>query len=167
MRRNEKSGRLHKARHARAEKKFDGNGCGDEEVLLQWSVHAARSNPLKAAAAIIAVAVTVLIGYLLTGSWLFGLVGGFILICMLSDFLFPVRYCLTNRRANVISILSWRSIEWKQVKSCYIGEDGVVLSPFEVRTPLEPFRSLLLRFNGNADEVIELVNKLARWRSKP
>lgn len=139
---------------------------GDELIIMQWSVHLAYKKPLGTALAIISIAITIVIGYALLGSWLHGAVGGFVIACALSDFLLPVHYRLTKRGAEVISALYRRSIEWEHVKACYFDEDGIVLSPFDKWTPLAPFRSVRLRFNCDREKVIMLISELARWRTK-
>ena len=143
----------------------DGN-LDDEAVIMQWSVHLARQRPFGAALAIISIAITIAIGYALLGSWLYGVVGGLVIACALSDFLLPVHYRLTKRGVEVISALHRRSINWESVKACYLDKDGIVLSPFEMWTPLAPFRSVRLRLNCDRERVIGLINELAKWRKR-
>ncbi|MCS7253889.1 MAG: hypothetical protein RMK18_00905 [Armatimonadota bacterium] len=155
------------SKSSRCSKRSSGNDkLRDEAVLMQWSVHMARKRPIGSALVVVSIAITVGIGYMLLGSWFGGLIGGFVLTCALSDFLLPVRYRLTKRGAEALSMLYWRSIDWEHVRACYIDGDEIVLSPFDRWTPLVPFRSVRLRFNCNREEVIKLVSELAKWRTK-
>jgi hypothetical protein len=52
---------------------------------------------------------------------------------------------------------SRRRRAWAEVRSCVRDENGVLLSPFPRKSPLESFRGLYLIFDGNADAVMAIV----------
>lgn len=153
-----------KMRHRKASKR----ALEGEHVLLEWHVHLAREQPLRAAIAIIAIAFAITLGYAWLRSWLGAVVTGFVLICALSDFFFPVYYRLTSRGAEVRGFLSWHIIEWERVRACYLDNDGlgVRLSPFPYPTRLNAFRGVYLRFADNADEVLRIIKRKAKQRNK-
>lgn len=138
-----------------------------EHVLLEWHVHLAREQPLRTAIVIIAIAFAITLGYAWLQSWLGAVVTGFVLICALSDFFFPVCYRLTSRGAEVRGFLSWHTIEWERVRSCYLDSNGlgVKLSPFPYPTRLNAFRGIYLRFADNADEVLKIIQRKAKQRN--
>ena len=137
---------------------------GSQRLPLQWRVHLALKRPVGTAISIIAIALTVYIGSVLLNSLLIGCIGGIVLLFMLSDFLFPVAYQLDEEGAKVITLFGQRAIPWEQVKAYYVEGDGIVLFPCERPSPIAAFRSLYLRFDGNKEEVLNVVKMYTeRW----
>ncbi|MFA4015690.1 MAG: hypothetical protein RUDDFDWM_000782 [Candidatus Fervidibacterota bacterium] len=139
------------------QKKQQKQSSNDVRLLLQWRVHLALKRPIGTAISIVAIALTVYIGSALLNSLLIGCIGGVVLLCMLSDFLFPVVYRLDEEGAKVITLFGQRTMAWEEVKAYYIEGDGIVLSPCERPSPIGAFRTLYLRFDGNEKEVLKVV----------
>jgi hypothetical protein len=99
-------------------------------------------------------------------SFFFLLVGNAILAGSLSDLLFPIKFRLTAERAFCRNLILKKEILWKNVKNCYLTGQSIKLSPLDKMSRLENFRGFELFFNGNREEIIEHVRRLAANRRK-
>lgn len=128
-------------------------------VLLSWRLHLAAQQPAKAVLAGAAVVFTVVCAHLsLHNPWL-TLASGLLLASSVADFLFPVRYTLTSAGAEVRGLASAHAIAWSAVRRCYQDAEGLKLSPLPRWTRLERFRGVYLRFAGNREQVIAVVQE--------
>ena len=75
----------------------------------------------------------------------------------LSSYFLPSWYELDDDGAAVRFLGRTRRLGWREVRRVDVRRDGVHLSPFEAPSRLDPFRGLVLRFAGNADEVTRFV----------
>ena len=149
----------------------DGGVKDREKVIVEWSVHRMRQDPRK---------LTIFIVLLVPANaflfWMyhelyfafpyFVFLGNLILVGSFCDYIFQVRFRVTVKGAHCRNLISKKHISWDQVKSCYISEDGIKLSPLERRSWLGNFRGFVLLFNDNREEVIEHVKRLATNRVK-
>lgn len=132
------------------------------EPVLEWQVHLARSRPDRAVWVVIAAFASSALCFLLFHNWLYA---GFCIIAIVSattEFLFPIRYRLDAEGAEMRNLHNWRRIAWSEVKKAYLLEDGVKVSPLGMKTRLEPFRGVFLRFGpspGTQEEVLAAVRR--------
>jgi hypothetical protein len=131
----------------------------NEERRLEWRVHLAPVRPYRAAGAILAAALAGGGAWAVFGSLLPTLAATAAVISSVSEFLFPIRYRLTGRGAEVGHGLSRSSIAWGQVRKCYLFPDGLKLSPIGSPGRLEAFRGVFLRFAENEDQVVAFVQE--------
>lgn len=134
----------------------------DEEIILRWKVHLAARQPAKLAVVLGTVAVTGVSACLWYGSVLPGAVMAFILVGALSDFLLPVTYTFTSKKASGTTPLGLRVISWKDVKRVYIDDDGIKLSPLDRQTRLESYRGVYVRFGDRREEILEAARRLTK-----
>jgi len=135
------------ARDETAASPADGDGSA-EEVLAEWRVHLLLKNPNRSAAAILMLAIALVLIYLAFRSPWLTILGGIILVGSLSDWFFPIRYRLTTDAASYKNLVFRKRIAWDDVRSVYLSDFGMKLSPFAGRSRLEPFRALIIRFGG-------------------
>jgi len=132
------------------------------DAPLEWRVHLARKAPRKAATLVLLTLAAAALCFFLFRNWLFAGFTAAALLGATADFLFPIRYRLTPEAAEMRNLHNWRRITWDEVKKAYLLEDGIKLSPLAVRTRLEPFRGVLLRFgpgDGSQERVLAAVRK--------
>jgi hypothetical protein len=128
-------------------------------VLLTWRIHLAARQPAKAGVAVGCVLFTVVCAHFsLHNPWL-TLASGLLLVSSVADFLFPVRYTLTTTGAEVRGLASSHVLAWRSVRRCYQDAEGLKLSPLPRLTRLERFRGVYLRFAGNREEVLAVVQE--------
>ncbi len=131
-----------------------------EEVLAEWRVHLLRQQPGKSIVLCIICALSlVLIHFVFSQRVGFTLLGAVILFGSLSDWFLPITYRLTTRGASYNNVVFRKRIAWKEVRSTYVSDFGLKLSPYSRRTRLDAFRGLVLRFAGNRVEVIRIVKE--------
>lgn len=129
---------------------------------LEWQVHLARSRPQRAVGVLVAAFISAALCFFLFRNWLYA---GFCVVAIVSattEFLFPIRYRLDAEGAEMRNLHNWRRIAWSEVKKAYLLEDGVKLSPLRLRTRLEQFRGVFLRFGpepGTQEEVLAAVRR--------
>lgn len=124
---------------------------------LQWRVHLARRAPLRALVVIAFILVAGFAALLLFHSVLSAGLAVGLLLAATGEFLLPVNYRLTAEGAEARGLLTWRKMEWDDVKRVYTGPGVVKLSPLAHGGPREAFRGVLLRCEGNQSAVYAAV----------
>lgn len=137
----------------------------EEVVLLTWNVHLLRRDPGRAGAVIVAMILAALFGFLLFQSLFFALIGVLLIFSSTADYLLPICYRLTSRRACAAYGLSRWEIAWKDVRRVKVAQQAVLLSPLEAPSRLDAFRGVVLRFaeegqKGERAEVLEIIRFL-------
>jgi hypothetical protein len=136
---------------------------------MEWRVHLARRRPGRA---VLVLALALAVGAL--ALFLFrhvasALLAVGLLVAAVGEFLFPLAHRLTREGAEVRGPFYWRRIAWTEVKRVHVGEEEVKLSPLAHGGPREAFRGVVLRCEGNRDEVLAAVRQLrdAAARDRP
>ena len=112
-----------------------------------WTVHLATHAGRRKAGFVVAVILCAMAAaHLALGGVIPAVAMGLVLVAAVGDFLFPVTYKITSEAASSRSLFSHQIIKWKDVKACYLSEDGVKVSPLSKRTRFEAYRGVFLRF---------------------
>ena len=136
------------------------SGAAEAEPILAWKVHLVREYPAKVLLIIPVMLISLLVCYIFTHSPIFMAVILALLASSLADFLFPVRYEITERGASSKTLVGRTFVEWDRVKKYYLDDHGIKLSTLPRPGRLEAYRGLYLRFGGNQDEVIQAVRRM-------
>lgn len=96
--------------------------------------------------------------------FLYGPIYGFLSILFLGFSLLPY-YTPTTYRLNedgieVKKVFYTIKKSWSNFRSFYPDKNGVLLSPFSIPTRLENFRGIYIRFRGNGEEVLSVVESM-------
>ncbi|MBA7638469.1 hypothetical protein ES703_46125 [subsurface metagenome] len=96
--------------------------------------------------------------------FLYGPIYGFLSILFLGFSLLPY-YTPTTYRLNedgieVKKVFYTIKKSWSNFRSFYPDKNGVLLSPFPIPTRLENFRGIYIRFRGNREGVLSLVESM-------
>ena len=137
------------------------------ESVLSWSVHLLAHQP-KRPVQIGAILLTVFaLSLCVFRSFWLGLLPALALLFSLSEFIFPVRYTLTEQSASVRYGLTSLEIRWADVRHAYLTEEGIKLSPLATRNSrFEPLRGVFLRFDDrNRAAVIAAVQRFRQGHS--
>ncbi|MEO0282082.1 MAG: hypothetical protein ABIN05_07020 [candidate division WOR-3 bacterium] len=98
---------------------------------------------------------------ILVGFVYLGVVGIFIsLIAVLITFLpyvLPTKYTIDDKSITVKFFFTSKTYDFKNFKSYYIDDKGILLSPFEKPNRLENFRGVYIRFGKYRDEVEKMI----------
>ena len=149
------------------------NPAEGETVLIEWTVHLLRRDPARARVVVLAMLLSSALGVWLFRSPLFLFVGPLLLLSATAEYLLPIRYRLTDRRACAAYGLARLEISWDRVKRRDTGSTAVKLSPFAVPNRLDNFRGILLRFGkpgetGQRDDVLRTIDeRIAASRPVP
>jgi hypothetical protein len=127
-----------------------------EQVLLSWrSIPAKRDNRVTALVSLVVIGLPVVLGI-----WygpFYGLLGLAILGGSLSSFFLPTDFALTDRTIARRYLGVEHKRDWSDFRSFYPDKNGVLLSPFLQPSRLENFRGMYLRFEGNRERVLSIV----------
>lgn len=126
---------------------------------LSWTVHPAEKKPLKAALALMVIA---MIGgglYQITGTLLYSAIATGILLLTLTPFFLPARYSMDSERITCRRGLSTRVLSWKEIAQISIRPGVVYLSPHKERSYHEK-RSILILCPDNHREVVDYIEKV-------
>lgn len=138
----------------------DGNtDMTKEDIILRWNIHLAKESPKKLSVLSIAFSLVVAAAYYAIGN-IGAAIVAVVMISSFSDFLFPIKYQISNKEATSRVLFKVCKVSWKNVKHCYLDEYGVKLSTLPNASRLEAFRGVYLRFNNNNDQVIEIIKSL-------
>lgn len=111
---------------------------------------------IKNLIAFLAFLLMILVGYVYLG-----IVGVFIsLIAVLITFLpyiLPTKYIIENEKITVKFFFTSKTYEFKNFKSYYVDNKGILLSPFEKPHRLENFRGLYVRFGRYRNTVEKII----------
>lgn len=126
---------------------------------LSWDINFGREQPGKRtvvllAATVAAVGAVIFFNNLLLALFAFGAVIGLTL-----ELFVPARYQLTASEVQARVGWSVTALEWSRVRRVIDLGDAVRLSPLAKASRLDEFRGVLLRFNGNRDEVFARINE--------
>ena len=126
--------------------------------FLVWSVRPVdRARALGAAAAAV-ILLTVFSVWFVAGPFM-GLLSLLVLAGGCGPFFTRTRYRLTPDEVQVDSPFLRVKRPWSAFRRAYVGRDGVSLSPFAGRHILEPYRSVMLRFGSERDQVLDWVRR--------
>jgi len=117
----------------------------------------ARSRPL---AAVVLISGAAVLGVLIakgTQDLLLGVAAPIFVLASLGSFLLPTEYRLSKDAVEVRSLGVARVRPWSEVRRVVDEGSAVLLSPFESRSWLDPYRSIRLLYGGNRDQVLEFV----------
>lgn len=106
----------------------------------------ARARPARAAAA---VAVILLGSAFVSVVWQslgLGIVAFALLLLATSEYIFPIRYSITEQAIQCRNLLNYRRLEWKAVRCYFFDGDGIKVTPLTRPSRLETFRGIYLRF---------------------
>lgn len=151
---------------------LDDQTAHEETVLLEWTVHLRRRSPEKARLVFASMAFSAFLGWLQFHALIFVLVGPLMIFTATAEYLLPIRYRLTSRRACAAYGAARLEIEWDRIKradlslstSSSVAVSSIKLSPFAVPNRLDAFRGVVLRFapdeeKGNREEVLQLLEE--------
>jgi hypothetical protein len=117
----------------------------------------ARGRPLSA---VVLVSGAVVLGLLIargTQDPVLGVAAPLFVLASLGSFLLPTEYRLSKDAVEVRSLGVARVRPWSEVRRVVDEGSGVLLSPFESRSWLDPYRSIRLLYGGNRDQVLAFV----------
>jgi hypothetical protein len=142
-------------------------GGSDEAILREWTVHLLRREPKRAVVILTSLLFVLCVAWLLFHSPFLMLAGAFMVLSAASEFLFPIRYRLTTRKAAAHWGAARFEIEWGAVKRLLEAEGAVKLSPLPKASRLDHYRGVTLRFApegepGSRADVLEIVEASVR-----
>jgi hypothetical protein len=134
----------------------------EETVLLEWTVHLLRQDPRRAWAVLGAMLLAAILGLFFFFSIYFGVLGALLVFTASAEFLLPIRYRLTDRRAMASYGLAQLDLPWHRVNRILEGPDAFKLSPFAKPSRLDGIRGVTLRWQpedspANRENVLKLV----------
>ncbi len=127
-----------------------------EQVLLTWrSIPAKRDRRVTALVSLVVIGLPVVLGI-----WygpFYGVLALLILGGSLSSFFLPTDFSLTDKSIARRYLGVEHKRTWGEFRSYYPDKNGVLLSPFPRPSRLENFRGMYVRFEGNRDRVLAII----------
>ena len=135
-------------------------------LSLEWSVWPAKERPLLSFGLIVFLfAIWVAVGYFYReGVWVL------LAIVLLSGAVAPyfviTRYRLDEEGVSIKRYVTTMKKRWGELRSYYPDKNGVLVSPFAKPSRLENFRGVYLRFGGNREKVLAVLEQNIGQRKK-
>lgn len=126
------------------------------QPLMEWTVHLARKQPLKATATIAVIASVLAVGWVWVHPFIAFLMALFLLNAV-GEFLFPVHYKVTEEGVKLSSFLHDRELRWEQIRRMSIFPDSLFLSPYPKPSRLDNLRGIWLRWDGEKEGFQRLI----------
>jgi hypothetical protein len=126
---------------------------------LEWTSLPCRRDPLLSAAVGVLVVLLCGVVYLVFRDPALLALSAVILAGSLLTHFLPTRYVLTEESASATGLL-WRTQRpWREFRRYVADGHRAVLSPFSQPSRLDGFRGMVLRFEGNREQVLEFVRR--------
>ena len=119
---------------------------GADTVQYEWTVHLLHRDPQRAWGVVVAAVIAAVGAVFFFHSILFAAGGLLLILSSAAEFLFPIRYRLTDDGVTCAFGLTRSEIAWSAVRRLIPAVDGVKLSPLPSPSRLDAFRGVLLRF---------------------
>jgi subtilisin family serine protease len=116
------------------------------EPQLIWQVHLLRRAPGRLPWLLLILALAVGSTWRLFSAVLPALAALVLLVAATGDYLFPVRYRITEEGVAVDSLTARMHLPWKDARRCRRERGGLLLTPLPYPSRLDAFRGVLLRF---------------------
>jgi hypothetical protein len=123
-----------------------------------------RDRPLASSLVMTIAAAIVWLAVWATGSVAAGILAGVSMAIITWRTWLPARYEIGGSGITQ-SVWGWRRrIPWSAIRRCEIRNDGVLLLPDEIPTPLGPLRGLYLHWGGRREPIVaQLEYHLPSW----
>jgi hypothetical protein len=133
---------------------------------LEWQAWPAKERPLLALGLIVFLLVIwVAVGYIYREAvWV--LIAIVLLLGAVAPFFVVTRYRLDEEGVSVMRYFTTMRKRWAELRSYYPDRNGVLVSPFPRPSRLESFRGMYLRFGGNREAVINVLEMRIGQREK-
>jgi len=119
---------------------------------MSWTMHLAMQSGRHKTGFVIAIILcTMGAAYIALGGIIPCVAMGVALFAAVSDFLLPVTYKITSEGASCKSLFFHHIIKWRDVRACYLCQDGVKVSPLGKPSRLNAYRGVFLRFPAGQD----------------
>ena len=126
---------------------------------LTWTVHPARRNPVQAIAVAGVVLLIPLALHLIFGDPFLVFLSVLILGVSLGGYFFPTTVRFTESGVEVKSAWGRKSRPWSSFRSFQCDAEHLRLCPLSRPSRLDNYRGILLRFQGNRDEVLRYIRR--------
>lgn len=127
---------------------------------LAWKVDLGAERPGKRWLVFTVALAAGLAGIVLFHQVVLGLIGCLAILLSTAEMFLPIHYRIDKTGASARVGLSKTAIDWASVRRVEIGTHGVKLSPLaKADHRLDPFRGVTLRFSGNREQVVELIER--------
>lgn len=135
-------------------------------LSLEWKVWPAKERPLLSFGLIVFLfAVWVAVGYFYReGVWV--LLAIVLLSGAVAPFFVITRYRLDEEGVSIKRYVTTMKKGWGDLRSYYPDKNGVLVSPFAKPSRLENFRGVYLRFGGNREKVLTVLEQNIGQRKK-
>jgi hypothetical protein len=133
---------------------------------LEWSAWPAREKPLFALGLVLfLLAIWVAVGYVYREAvWV--LLAVILLLGAVAPFFVITRYRLDEEGVSMKRFVTTMKKRWEELRSYYPDKNGVLVSPFAKPSRLENFRGVYLRFGGNREKVLAVLEQNIGQRKK-
>jgi hypothetical protein len=135
-------------------------------LSLEWKVWPAKERPLLSFGLIVFLfAIWVSVGYFYReGVWV--LLAIVLLSGAVAPFFVITRYRLDEEGVSIKRYVTTMKKRWGELRSYYPDKNGVLVSPFVKPSRLENFRGVYLRFGGNREKVLAVLEQNIGQRKK-
>jgi len=121
---------------------------------LEWTVHIARRDPLKAAAVFIFISALSLFSGLVLSSVFFSFFAFAVLLISLMSYFFPVYYRLDTEGVGIRILFHRRQRPWADFKRWETDGKSIKLMTMKTRSRLENYRGWLIHTEADKREKI-------------
>jgi hypothetical protein len=136
----------------------------DPDDTVRWTAWPLRDEGRRAVLKVLVLAAFIALFFLVFGQ--LGWLSAVLLPISLGKWLLPTTYELRPDAIAVRFLGVTTRTPWTRFRRYYPHAVGVHLSPFEVPSPLDPFRGMFLKLRGNREEVVARLERAGLKRGE-
>ena len=133
---------------------------------MEWQVWPARERPLLSIGLIVLLIVVWVGVEVIYREVIWVFLAVVLLLGTVAPFFVITRYRLDEEGVSVQRYFATTRKRWAELRSYYPDQNGVLVSPFSRPSRLENFRGLYLRFGGNREAVLNVLEMRIGQREK-
>lgn len=140
----------------------------NDKLPLTWTTHPLVENPSKGVLGTVLVATVVWVVHISFGELHFTILAIIFLLGSLRQFFFPTTYTLTANSVKIQGLIFPDERPWSKFRRVIKYNDQALLTPMARPTRLDAYRGVYIRFHGNRDEVLDIIEqKIAEAHPSP
>lgn len=139
------------------------SSTNSEQTLMEWQVHLALLNPFRTFIVICITAFIIVCALIYLQSIIMVTIIGLVFLTAISEYLFPIRYKLTDTGVYISNFMNKKSIRWQDIRKCYLDSDGIKLQSSLSKSRFRSGRGVYIYLDSEKrDEIISQVKQIRK-----
>lgn len=126
---------------------------------LRWQVNLGEGQGSKRLVVMTAIVFVFAFGFFVVQNLILALIGVAMVTLSVGEFLFVTHFEVNDKGVRSRWGVSLREMMWENVRSVYLDDHGIKLSPLRHGNRMDAFRGVYLRFANNREQVLAKIRE--------